>query len=49
MQELVGQCSECGKPIYCKMGFLDGIVQDDKSILCFECLGDEGETSEEDR
>lgn len=38
MQELVGTCSTCGKTIYCREGFLDGVVLEDKSLVCFECL-----------
>jgi hypothetical protein len=37
MQELVGHCKECGKEIYCRDGFLDGIVLEDKSLICFDC------------
>lgn len=37
MEELIGLCRTCEKPIYCKMGFLDGVVQPDKSLLCFDC------------
>lgn len=38
MHELVGTCSMCSKPIYCREGFLDGVVLEDKSLVCFECL-----------
>lgn len=38
MHEHVGTCTSCGKPIYCKEGFLDGVVLEDKSLVCFECL-----------
>lgn len=41
MEELIGHCRACEKPIYCKMGFLDGIVQEDKTLVCFDC-SDEG-------
>ncbi|WP_169507508.1 hypothetical protein [Paenibacillus harenae] len=37
MRELVGSCKECGKDIYCLDGFLNGIVLEDKSIVCFDC------------
>jgi hypothetical protein len=40
MEELIGHCRTCEKPIYCKMGFLDGVVQADKSLVCFECSGE---------
>lgn len=38
MHELVGACTMCGKAIYCREGFLDGVVLEDKSLVCFECL-----------
>lgn len=41
MEEFIGHCRICKKPIYCKMGFLDGVVQADKSLVCFDC-SDEG-------
>ncbi|MDR6553459.1 hypothetical protein [Paenibacillus qinlingensis] len=37
MEELIGHCRTCEKPIYCRMGFLDGVVQPDKTLLCFDC------------
>jgi hypothetical protein len=37
MQELVGHCKECSKEIYCKDGFLEGIVLEDKSLVCLDC------------
>ncbi|MCQ6559402.1 hypothetical protein [Paenibacillus mendelii] len=37
MQELVGECKECKKPVYCKDGFIDGIVLDDQTLVCFDC------------
>ncbi|WP_171628885.1 hypothetical protein [Paenibacillus plantarum] len=40
MEELIGHCCTCEKPIYCKMGFLDGVMQADKSLVCFECSGE---------
>ncbi|WNR44132.1 hypothetical protein [Paenibacillus roseipurpureus] len=43
-EELIGHCRACGKPILCKMGFLDGVVQEDIALLCFVCSGDEEET-----
>ncbi|MNY63064.1 hypothetical protein D3C86_1999770 [compost metagenome] len=41
MEELIGHCRKCEKPVYCKMGFLDGVVQADKSLLCFNCSEEE--------
>lgn len=46
MQELIGHCHKCEKPIYCKMGFLEGIVLADKSLLCFDCAGEEPKDAE---
>ncbi|MBA2874898.1 hypothetical protein [Thermaerobacillus caldiproteolyticus] len=38
MEELVGFCSECGKPIHCLYGFLNGVVSSEKETLyCFQC------------
>jgi hypothetical protein len=37
MQELVGLCKECNKNIYCNDGFINGVVLDDKSLICFDC------------
>ncbi|WP_255822192.1 hypothetical protein [Halobacillus shinanisalinarum] len=37
MQEHVGNCSQCGKEVFCLDGFLNGVVSEDKSLYCFEC------------
>jgi hypothetical protein len=37
MQELVGYCKKCNKPIFCNNGFLNGVVLEDKSLVCFDC------------
>ncbi|WP_182914119.1 hypothetical protein [Paenibacillus sp. 1011MAR3C5] len=37
MKELVGHCRACGREVYCRDGFLDGVVQEDSSVLCFAC------------
>ncbi|AEH48964.1 hypothetical protein [Parageobacillus thermoglucosidasius] len=38
MEELVGFCSQCGKPIHCLQGFLNGVISDEKETLyCFSC------------
>jgi hypothetical protein len=42
VEELIGLCGQCEKPIHCKMGFLEGIVLEDKSLVCFDCAGEEG-------
>ncbi|WP_431802621.1 hypothetical protein [Halobacillus andaensis] len=41
MVELVGTCAVCGKTIYCKDGFLDGVIDEDQLLRCYEC--EEGE------
>jgi formylmethanofuran dehydrogenase subunit E len=42
MRELVGQCQECGKNVYCENGFFDG-VQENGKLLCNDCA-DESES-----
>lgn len=37
MTELVGNCCNCGKEVFCLNGFLNGILAEDKQLLCFEC------------
>lgn len=41
MQELIGPCRQCGKPVYCRDGFLDGVVLEDGSASCFACTADD--------
>lgn len=36
MREFIGLCSICGKEIFCRDGFLDGVYIDGK-LICFEC------------
>lgn len=36
--ELVGVCVTCQKTIYCRDGFLDGVVDDDKQLYCHACF-----------
>ena len=43
MEELVGSCRICGASIYCKEGFLNGIVNEDKTLVCFECAEEEAD------
>jgi hypothetical protein len=43
MQELVGECKACKKQIFCHDGFIDGVVLDDNTLLCFECFDGESE------
>ncbi|MBB6283418.1 hypothetical protein [Geobacillus subterraneus] len=38
MEELVGFCAQCGKPIHCLHGFLNGVISEGKETLyCFPC------------
>lgn len=46
MQELVGKCAVCQKDVYCTDGFLNGIINDQKNLICFDCAeGLKNETS----
>lgn len=45
MQEFVGHCKECNKQVFCNDGFINGIVLEDKSLICFECIDNEQEQS----
>jgi hypothetical protein len=47
MQEFVGHCKVCSKEIYCKDGFLDGIILQDKSLVCFDCTNEEKEEEQD--
>ncbi|MGG1517150.1 hypothetical protein ABE504_17195 [Paenibacillus oryzisoli] len=47
MIELVGTCEKCKRPVYCRDGFIDGIVQSDKTVICFACSDDEVEKKDE--
>lgn len=37
MIEEVGKCVNCSKIVYCTDGFLNGIIEENGSLLCFEC------------
>jgi len=43
VQEPVGHCSKCGTSIYCKDGFLDGVVNEDQTLVCFDCRDERAE------
>lgn len=43
MKEWVGTCGRCGRDIYCLNGFLNGIVLEDRTLICFTCEGEERE------
>lgn len=37
MQEYVGVCRQCNKAIYCFDGFINGVVDEESRLTCFEC------------
>jgi hypothetical protein len=37
MKEYAGICSVCGRDIHCQDGFLNGIVNENKTMCCFDC------------
>lgn len=39
-KELVGTCALCGVPIHCHNGFLEGIVEEKHTLVCFSCYED---------
>ncbi|MFS0749364.1 hypothetical protein [Oceanobacillus sp. 1P07AA] len=38
-KEVVGKCKVCGDNVYCSGGFLEGVVQENKTLLCLSCAG----------
>jgi hypothetical protein len=38
MKELVGNCTKCGKEIFCLDGFFNGVHVDGNQIHCFDCV-----------
>lgn len=40
MVEKVGICIECSKTIYCIDGFLNGKLNDQSELFCFQCFDD---------
>jgi hypothetical protein len=43
LKELIGKCSHCGKNLYCLEGFFNGVILENKELVCFECVADEKE------
>lgn len=37
IKDLVGNCQQCGKNVYCLDGFLNGVHEDGK-LFCFNCV-----------
>lgn len=43
--EIVGTCVRCEKTVFCRDGFLDGVVSDTKDLYCYACYEREFPTS----
>ncbi|WP_256464014.1 hypothetical protein [Halobacillus salinarum] len=41
MQDLVGNCRYCGAEVYCLDGFLNGVVDEDQLLSCYDCAEEE--------
>lgn len=39
--EVVGQCVRCKKTVYCRDGFLDGVVSAAKDLYCHACYDEQ--------
>ncbi|SFK54042.1 hypothetical protein SAMN04487936_1177 [Halobacillus dabanensis] len=37
MKEKVGYCTICGKELFCENGFLNAILENDHTLVCFPC------------
>ncbi|WP_419881162.1 hypothetical protein ACN6MY_16465 [Peribacillus sp. B-H-3] len=48
MIEFIGLCTRCGEKIFCRNGFLDGILFN-KNLICFSCAELEEENEDETR
>lgn len=46
MRELIGNCTKCGKDVYCMDGFLDGLYIGNQ-LLCFDCANFEEKREQE--
>lgn len=42
-KEFVGICGVCEKNVYCHNGFLEGVVQEDHTLVCFSCHNEDKE------
>lgn len=47
MQEYVGVCQQCNKAIYCFDGFINGVVDEESRLTCFECSEEKQENKKE--
>lgn len=43
--EVVGECTSCGKTVYCQAGFLQGIHENGQ-LLCFSCAEEQQKPSQ---
>jgi hypothetical protein len=48
VKEHVGECSTCGKTIYCHDGFLNGHVEENGQLSCFDCSNEAEEGKSDD-
>lgn len=37
MKEKVGYCIICGKDLFCEDGFLNAVLENDHTLVCFSC------------
>lgn len=37
IQERVGYCTDCGRPVDCLDGFFNGVILEDGRLRCFPC------------
>ncbi|MFD1428380.1 hypothetical protein JOD24_003143 [Kroppenstedtia sanguinis] len=49
MQERVGNCTDCGRPVDCLDGFLNGVILQDGRLRCFLCDEKNKEEKEDPR
>lgn len=49
MKEYVGQCSVCGRDIYCEDGFLNGFTDSEGRLSCYDEKHAEKEHVENER
>ncbi|SFQ81494.1 MULTISPECIES: hypothetical protein [unclassified Bacillus (in: firmicutes)] len=45
MKEFIGKCKTCGKELFCLEGFFNGVVNEDKTVSCFECMEQQNKIS----
>ncbi len=41
--EWIGSCCSCGKAVYCRDGFLDGVLDDEQRLFCHSCYAEHEE------